>query len=290
MLDLQKASMLKRISAFILDVILLAVAITGFAFFLSATTGFDFYDAKLKAISTSCDKEYGVEKSFEEFNTMKPDEKAERIEKYKAAFEALTDEEKTAYKETYKAENEAEYEAARKAAFDAYNEIISTDADANHAYVMVINLTLVITSISILFGYLLLEFAVPLMFKNGQTIGKKIFGIALMRNDGVKINTVMLFVRTVLGKYTIETMIPVLIIIMTFFGSAGIVGLAVLLLIGVLELVMLCITKTRSCIHDLLAYTVAVDMQSQMIFESPEALLEYKKKLHADVVADSDYK
>jgi uncharacterized RDD family membrane protein YckC len=155
---------------------------------------------------------------------------------------------------------------------------------------MVVNLTLVITSIGILLGYLLLEFAVPLMFKNGQTIGKKIFGIALMRNDGVKINTVMLFVRTVLGKYTIETMIPVLIIIMTFFGSAGIVGLAVLLLIGVLELVMLCITKTRSCIHDLLAYTVAVDMQSQMIFESPEALLEYKKKLHADVVADSDYK
>ena len=96
---------------------------------------------------------------------------------------------------------------------------------------MIINLTLVITSISILLGYLLLEFVVPLIFKNGQTLGKKIFGIALMRNDGVKINTVMLFVRTVLGKYTIETMVPVLVIIMTFFGSAGIIGLAVLLLI-----------------------------------------------------------
>ena len=47
MLDLQKASMLKRISAFILDVILLAVAITGFAFFLSAVTGFDSYNERL---------------------------------------------------------------------------------------------------------------------------------------------------------------------------------------------------------------------------------------------------
>ena len=253
MLDLQKASMLKRISAFILDVILLAVAITGFAFFLSAVTGYDSYNEKLDAIYASYEEEYGVKVgiSLEEF-------------------EALTEE--------------------QKASYEAANEAIAKDEEASHAYGMIVNLTLVITSISILFGYLLLEFAVPLMFKNGQTIGKKIFGIALMRNDGVKINTVMLFVRTVLGKYTIETMIPVLIIIMTFFGSAGIVGLAVLLLIGVLELVMLCITKTRSCIHDLLAYTVAVDMQSQMIFESPEALLEYKKKLHADVVADSDYK
>ena len=246
MLDLQKASMLKRISAFILDVILLAVAITGFAFFLSAVTGYDSYNEKLDAIYASYEAEYGVKVgiSLEEF-------------------EALTEE--------------------QKAAYEAANEAIAKDEEANHAYGMIVNLTLVITSISILLGYLLLEFVVPLMFK-------KIFGIALMRTDGVKINTVMLFVRTVLGKYTIETMIPVLIIIMTFFGSAGIVGLAVLLLIGVLEIVMLCITKTRSCIHDLLAYTVAVDMQSQMIFESPEALLEYKKKLHADVVADSDYK
>ena len=254
MLDLQKASMLKRISAFILDVILLAVAITGFAFFLSAVTGFDSYNERLNEIEALYASEYGFE----------------NLQKTQEEFEALAPEEQERY----------------KLAADSY----SKDAEANHAYGMIVNLTLVITSISILLGYLLLEFVVPLMFKNGQTLGKKIFGIALMRNDGVKISTVMLFVRTVLGKYTIETMVPVLIIIMTFFGSAGIIGLAVLLLIGILEIVMLCTTKTRSCIHDILAYTVAVDMQSQMIFGSVEELLEYKKKLHADVVADSDYK
>ena len=54
MLDLQKASMLKRISAFILDVILLAVAITGFAFFLSAVTGYDSYNEKLDEIKAEC--------------------------------------------------------------------------------------------------------------------------------------------------------------------------------------------------------------------------------------------
>ena len=254
MLDLQKASMLKRISAFILDVILLAVAITGFAFFLSAVTGYDSYNERLNEIEASYASEYGFE----------------NLQKTQEEFEALAPEEQERY----------------KLAADAY----SKDTEANRAYGMIVNLTLVITSISILLGYLLLEFTVPLIFKNGQTLGKKIFGIALMRNDGVKINTVMLFVRTVLGKYTIETMVPVLVIIMTFFGSAGIIGLAVLLLIVILETVMLCTTKTRSCIHDILAYTVAVDMQSQMIFGSVEELLEYKKKLHAEVVADSDYK
>lgn len=253
MLDLQKASMLKRISAFILDVILLAVAITGFAFFLSAVTGFDSYSEKFNEIEASYAQQYGVDfgMTYEEY-------------------EALSDDQKKNY--------------------ELASEALSKDAEANRAYGMIVNLTLVITSISILLGYLLLEFTVPLIFKNGQTLGKKIFGIALMRNDGVKINTVMLFVRTVLGKYTIETMVPVLVIIMTFFGNAGIIGLAVLLLIGILEIVMLCTTKTRSCIHDVLAYTVAVDMQSQMIFGSVEELLEYKKKLHAEVVADSDYK
>ena len=61
MLDLQKASMLKRISAFILDVILLAVAITGFAFFLSAVTGFDSYNERLNEIEASYASEYGFE-------------------------------------------------------------------------------------------------------------------------------------------------------------------------------------------------------------------------------------
>ena len=85
MLDLQKASMLKRISAFILDVILLAVAITGFAFFLSAVTGYDSYNEKLDAIYASYEEEYGVKVgiSLEEFEALTE----EQIEQYKVDFE-----------------------------------------------------------------------------------------------------------------------------------------------------------------------------------------------------------
>ena len=60
MLDLQKASMLKRISAYILDVILLVVMITGFAFLLSAVTGFDSYSEQLDEIYGKYEEKYNI--------------------------------------------------------------------------------------------------------------------------------------------------------------------------------------------------------------------------------------
>ena len=59
---------------------------------------------------------------------------------------------------------------------------------------------------------------VPLKLGNGQTIGKKVFGIGVMRVDGVQLTTIQLFIRTILGKFTLETMIPVYIVLMIFFN------------------------------------------------------------------------
>ena len=73
-----------------------------------------------------------------------------------------------------------------------------------------------------------------------------------------------------------------LILVMMFFGSAGLLGIIAFFLIGVLQIILVAATKTRSAIHDMLAYTVAVDFTSQRIFDSPEALLEYKKTIHAE--------
>ena len=154
---------------------------------------------------------------------------------------------------------------------------------------MIVNLTLLITSIGILLSFVILEFIVPILFKNGQTLGKKAFGIAVMRFDGVKIGTPILFVRAILGKYTLETMVPVLFIIMLYFGMTG--GIA-LLLIGALligQLILIFSTRARTPLHDVIANTVTVDMASQMIFESQEAMLAYKKDLHAEkVLAQKD--
>ena len=154
---------------------------------------------------------------------------------------------------------------------------------------LVLNLTLLISIFAILFAYIALEFLVPLLLKNGQTLGKKMFGIAVMRDDGVRITPMMLFVRSILGKCTIEALVPLAIIALILLGNAGIFGLIALLLLAGLEIFLMIKTKTNSCIHDLLSYAVVVDMASQMIFDSEEALVEYKNKVHAEMVDHSDY-
>jgi uncharacterized RDD family membrane protein YckC len=246
--DLQKASVLKRVSAWLLDAILLLVLACGFGMVLSSVLNFDHYSDTLNACYEKYEKEYDID--FEDYSN-------------------LTEEEQARY--------------------DAADAALQKDEEAQKAYNMVIYLSLTIITCSILLSYLTLEFGVPVLFGNGQTVGKKVFGIGLMRVDGVKISVFALFVRSILGKYTIETMIPTLILMMIFLGVIGIVGPAVILVIFGVQVALVITSKTNSTIHDHMAATVAVDLASQMIFDSPEALMDYKKRVHAEKVKRETY-
>lgn len=245
--DLQKASLLKRLSAYLLDMILLLIAVTGIALLLSSILGYDDYNASLKAARESYETQYGV--SFD------------------ADLTELSEDELARYNEAY--------------------EAFSTDEEVIYLYNMQFNLILLILSLSLFLAHLLLEFFLPLLFRNGQTIGKKIFGLALMRTDGVRISSVALFTRTVLGKYTVETMVPLSILLLVIIGPLGLFGTIVVLAMLVLQLALLLGTKAHTCIHDLMAVTVEVELSSQMIFESEEAMLEYRKRIHAEQVERS---
>ena len=244
--------MLKRISAYTFDMILLVCLAMVVAMALSGIFGYDEYNARMDAAYDQYGQMYGINVSmtFEEYEKLTP----EQLDLYMQALEA-----------------------------------INADKEVMHTYSMVVNLTLIIASLSILAGYLVLEFIVPLWLGNGQTLGKKIFGIALMRQDGVKITPLMLFARTILGKYTLETMIPVLIVIMLLFQMIGLIGTLIIGLILLLQVILLIATRTNSALHDLLACTVAVDMASQMMFDSPEALLEYQKRISAEKANRAEY-
>lgn len=250
MYDLQKANTWKRISAALCDIILLAILVVGVAFLLSAILGYDTYHARLEASYDEYEAAYGIS-----FDTTSADL--------------------------------ADMDSEARANFDAAVKALSEDSDVQYVLGMLLNLTLIIITFSILFAYLILEFAVPLLFGNGQTLGKKIFGVGVMREDGVKISAVQLFARTVLGKYTIETMLPVLIVIMILFGVMGIFGTVIILAIFIAQLITFAATKTHSAIHDKLARTVTVDMASQLIFDSPEELLAYKKRIHEEQAQNS---
>lgn len=252
MYDFQRASLLKRISAAILDLILLVILATGFAFALSALLDYNGYTRELEGHYAAYEAEYGV--SFD--ITM-------------ADYEAMTEVEQENYLNAERA--------------------LSSDAEVNRVYGMIFNLTLVITTFCILLSFVALELALPLILGNGQTLGKKIFGIGVMRSDGIKITPMFLFVRTVLGKFTVETMIPVLTVLMIFFGVVGIGGTVLIVGLTFAQIVLVLATKARTPIHDKLASTVAVDLPSQMIFENAEELLEYKKRLHAESVGEAQY-
>lgn len=242
-IDLQKPSIWKRISAAMFDCLILVIVVVGVGYVLSAVTGYNAYNKTLQDAYDRYESEYEIE--FE-----------------------ITGEEYLAMSETEKATYDAAYDALIK------------DEAAMYAYNMVLSLTMVIISGSILAAYLLLEFVVPLKLGNGQTIGKKIFGIGVMRVDAVQLTTIQLFIRTILGKFTIETMIPVYIVIMIFFNIIGVEGTIVLGALALIQFIILCVNKNRSVIHDLLAGTVVVDIASQKIFKDQEALLEYIKKEH----------
>ena len=254
--DLQKASLSKRIPAWLLDTILLVVLVTAFAALLSTAFGYDNYNTQLKTAREKYEAEYNID-----FEITQED------------WEKLTGEEQELY--------EKQSDEALKA--------LNADKEAVHAFNMVLSLSFAIPTLSILLAYLLLEFAVPLLFGNGQTLGKKVFNIALMRTDGVKVTTFMMFVRTILGKYTLETMIPVLIVLMLIFQMIGLTGTLVLVLFLLLQLGLLLFNRTRSVLHDLIACTVAVDNASQMMLDTPEALLDYQKRVSAERALHSDY-
>lgn len=276
--SLQKANLWKRISAFMFDMILTVIVTVGFATVVAAIVQYDAhldrYQAQQERYSTLSAPYY--EQIEEEFGV---DLKISDEEK-----EQLTSEEQAAY-------NEENLRAAK----DKLEELLETDAEIiqlaksmQQSFYKMFNMSVLIISISLFLATFIFYFVLPLLFKNGQTLGKKIFGIAVIRTNGVRISNFVLFVRSVLGMYTIELMVPVILVLLIYFGILGIVGTITIGLLLLLEIGVMIATKTNSSIHDLLSDTVVVDMASQQIFESEAALKAYEEARQADAIANGE--
>lgn len=250
--DIQKASFWKRISAFMLDAIVMVILAVGCGAALSGALHFSEYNEKVQAAYTQYEEDYGIsfELTQEEYETMLPEERAR---------------------------------------FDEAYDALIADQEAMYAYNMTIYLSMLITTMGILIAVILLEFVGPMMLGNGQTLGKKVFGLGVMRVDSVRLTTIQLFIRTFLGKFTIEIMIPILLVLALFFNIIGPVGLIVLGGILLLQVILLGISKINSAIHDHLAGTVVIDIASQRIFDTTDDMIEYKKKIAAEKAARQAY-
>ncbi len=241
--SLQKANLWKRISAWMFDIILVAILSIGAASGISELVRYDKYSNQLTQHYLQAFQNEGIEEyaeiTQEDFDKL-PEEEQTKINNALSAY----------------AQNENVQKITRRQFY----------------------LSLVIIGGGFLIAHILLNFAVPLFFGNGQTLGKKIFGSAVMRTNCVKITTPVLFIRTVFGKYVIETMFPMLILTMIYFNVLGTIGLTTLCLMGILQLGVMIATQTNSAIHDLVADTVVVDFASQMIFDTEAQLIAFKEE------------
>ena len=256
--DLQKASVLKRISAGILDFIIVLIIATGAFFLLSSIFNYDStleeYNTHYNALVEEVKTEFGIDL---------------------VKISEMTQEEYNEYIANQTEEEKINFENAQK--------FVENDEELNYKFQSIFNVSILVITFGILIAYLIVEFFVPLFFKNGQTIGKKIFGICVMMDNGVRIKPVPLFVRSVLGKFTIETMLLVYCVLMlVLFRLINIFTITLTLVVGVMfiaQIVILIASKKNLLIHDLMAFTVVVDKESQMIFNTEEELIKYKQDL-----------
>lgn len=252
MLDLQKASVFKRLGAFFLDFILFITLVTGGWVLLSRVVKYDDCAKKLEGFYEEYEKVYDIDFSIS----------AEEFEK-------LSEAELKKYEEANKAMNE--------------------DEDALYCYNMKIYLEMMLLSSSILTAYIILEIVIPLILKNGQSVGKKIFGLCLMHKDGIRVSVIQVCLRALLGKYAIETMLPVMIYLLKAYGALGTTGSLIVAVLVMVQLFIIIYSRANCAIHDKLCHTVVVDFKSQMIFDSEEELIAYKEAYSAEMAARAEY-
>ena len=85
--DIQKASMLKRISAFILDLIAIAIIATLFSYLISLISGFDSWNQRLEEAYSTYENRYGITFRISAEEYMAGGE--EYMDRYDAAYDAL---------------------------------------------------------------------------------------------------------------------------------------------------------------------------------------------------------
>ena len=235
-IDIQLAPVSKRMFAFLLDLILASILVTGFYLVLSSALDIDSYGEKYNERKAAYETVYGVDFENDDYQSMDETAKAN----YKAAVDAM-----------------------------------NADEEANKAIKTSYALTFGILGGGIVLAMLLLEFVVPLLLKDGRTLGKRLFGLGVMRRSSLRISAPVLFVRGVIGKGLFELVLPVMLIVTAGAGVTGIFGLILLGIMVIAEIVVVAKSGTNAFLHDLLSDSVVIDWDSQQIFPDEGSLRKY---------------
>ena len=249
--DFQKASLLKRISAFLLDFILVTIIATFIAWIISLITHYSDLVTEFQGYYTQYEEMYGV---------------------------TLTNE------SVYAGYTDAQKETVQQA-FDAMN----ADQNVIRCWGLVSTLPIVMVSVGLLISTLLVEFVMPIILKNGQTIGKKVFKLGVVNPNGVLCTNFQLCTRALLGKCVVEYMIPGIVIVMMAFGTLGFVGPIILLILLAAQGIIFLTNLNRPFFHDLISNTLVCDLSTQKTFKTYAEMIAYKEEVNKQVAEQSAY-
>lgn len=245
MIDLQRAENSKRIFAFLTDLILMSILTAGIFLLMSWILNIDSYSDKYEEIKAAYESEYDV-----------------RFGLTQEEYDKLTEKEKDNYRNAVSAMNGDE----------------QANAAIRKSYLLSFAVFLGGTVISfIVFG-----FAVPLIMKEGRTVGKRLFGLGVIRSGYTHVSPFIVFARNVIGTGVFEIILPVMIVLSSLMGVTGVFGIIILAVFAVAEFIVFFRSSGHKLLHDVLADTVVVDWASQRVFDTPEErdrFIEESKRL-----------
>lgn len=256
-ISIQKANFWKRFSAWMLDSVLIIFLALGFIVALFPIVNIrslaDQYTAKTEPYRAQIEAEFNIDldMSQEDYAAMTEEARAEYNEKLEKANAALS-------------------------------EKLQADTEVMALQRTIMQLFISVCFVSLFLSHLILGFVLPLFLKNGQTVGKKMLGLGVMRTNAVRITPPVLFIRQLIGVFAMET---AAVLYMCMLGSVGMIAA---LLVQLLQIGLLIKTPTSSSIHDLLSDTMVVDIASQRIFDSPEAREAYLASDTEEPIGEKD--
>ena len=121
---------------------------------------------------------------------------------------------------------------------------------------------------SILISGILVYIVMPLILKNGQTVGKKVFGLGLANSDGYKFSNNRLLMRFI--PYAVVDISLFFMILVNLY-----VVMLIVLIVFLVSFALAMSSPKRMSLHDLTARTIVVDLKSSVLFSSVKEEEEY---------------
>lgn len=252
MFSIHIASISKRFGAGMFDLIVLIIIATGLVFVCNSVLGYDRLFAQYENDIERIEKEYGI--SLDITGSEYENLSEQQMRRYDEAYDALIN-------ETSITEN--------------YQKLIRT---------IVLSIT-----IALFLAYTVTDVVLPIVFKEGRTLGKKLFGVCLISYNQVRVSNYQVVCRALLGKFAVETMVLAYSAVLLMFNRFGIVQLVLIAALFIAQVVFFFFGGNRKLLHDVLAQTVVADYATQKIFESYDSLLEAKKEQAALEAERAEY-